>query len=148
MENYYQSLLTSNQDAYNMIEPNTTWYLGTVGSQVNYKAGICKTVNDKISARDCERTDEMVKTNIGLPRAGEMFTSQITRGTKAGAWTLTPWNSSDMRNIWYDGNLVYVNLTNNSGARPSMYLKRNVVIASNNTGNGTYEYPYKIELNQ
>ena len=41
---------------------------------------------------------------------------------------------------------VYNIPTDGSAARLSIYLKQNVVIASNNKCNGTYEYKYSIEL--
>ena len=143
LETYYQGL---DETTKNMIERDTTWYLGTVGSGTNYKASTCSTVDSNTDTKMCEKTTSTTIANIGLPRYGEIFTSQITRGTKDYFWTLTPYSASD---VWYaDGNggLDGSNPTNVSGARPSMYLKSYIRIASSNTGDGTYEKPYDIEL--
>lgn len=143
LETYYQGL---NDNWKNMIEPNKIWYLGTVGTGTSYKASICASVNANIDTAACSKTTAIATSNIGLPRIGEMFASQITRGVKSTFLTLTPYNSSDQ--VWYFSNRG--NLTDNGnkvgGARPSMYLKENVIISKDNTGNGTYEHPYDIEL--
>jgi len=151
LETYYQGLQTTNETAFKMIEPNTTWYLGGVGSgssfgNHHYKASICATVDASVSMSTCDEKATSTTASIALPRVGEMFTSQITRGSKANFWTLTPYSTSSVRNVRSYGNLYYLNPTNGDGARPSMYLKSTIKIATGNTGNGTYEYPYSIEL--
>lgn len=144
LETYYQNNVVEPYKT--MIELNTTWYLGTVEDGTNYKASICKIVNAEISANTCERTDTSTTASIGLPRVGEMFTSQITRGRKAVFWTLTPCSTSIVRSV-YNGNGLSNSIpTMGWGLRPSMYLKSNVVISSTNTGDGTYEHPYMVEL--
>ncbi len=148
---YYLSLEESSR---NMVEPNTIWFLGTVGDWISYKASICQTADANISTLNCERTTAIAKAYIGLPRVGEMFTSQITRGSKIQFWTLTPYSTSYVRFLHPDNSLsTSVGSTNNNelptiprSIRPSLYLKSNVVIANNNTGDGTYEHPYEIEL--
>ena len=131
-----------------MIEPSTTWYLGTVGDGVNYKSSICASVDANTSMNECVDRTTSTTANIGLPRVGEMFTSIITRGTKIGFWTITPRFSSRVSLIGNNGYLTSFQVWDKASLRPSMYLKSNVVIASNNTGNGTYEHPYTIELGQ
>ena len=139
-----------------MIQPNTTWYLGYVGDgssygNYHYKASICATVDANTSTQNCTKitdTSKYTTASIALPRVGEMFTSQITRGTKAIFWTLTPYNTSYVRYVRTDGNLAYYSPTNGYGARPSMYLKSTIKIAINNTGNGTYEKPYSISYSE
>ncbi len=144
LESYYQGL---DENVQNMIEPNTTWYLGTVADGNSYKASICATVDANINVSTCTKTSVNTTANIGLPRMGEMFTSQMTRGTKANFWTLTP---SSSFSVWFvnERSGFYHNTDSMSGygARPSMYLKSNVVISKDNTGDGTYEHPYDIEL--
>jgi len=147
LENYYQGLKIANETAYNMIEPSTTWYLGTVGSGVNYKASICANIDVTKSMNACTDKATSTTASIGLPRVGEMFTSQITRGTKANFWTLTPYDMSNVLNVGYDS-VGINNPYRGYGARPSMYLKSGIKIASSNTGNGTFEKPYSIELGQ
>ncbi len=153
LETYYQNNIEEPYQS--MIVSNTTWYLGTVGEGANYKLSICETADSAINVSTCVRTANHTTATVGLPRVGEMFTSQITRGTKAIFWTLTPYidrfNSvSGVRTVDQFGNLGYNDnmRTASFGVRPSMYLKPNVVIASTNTGDGTYEHPYTIELSQ
>jgi len=151
LETYYQGLQTANETAFKMIEPNTTWYLGGVGSgssfgNHHYKASICATVDAGVSMSACDEKATSTTASIALPRAGEMFTSHITRGSKASFWTLTPYSPLYVWYVYNYGTLLNNFPTSGYGARPSMYLKSNVVIASNNTGNGTYEYPYSLEI--
>jgi len=143
LESYYQSLDTMIKS---MIEPNRIWYLGTVGNGTNYKSSICKVVDTNISVSSCEKIEETTFANIALPRVGEMFVNQITRGESENFWTLTPYSSTLVRSMNSNGALYNSNPTSGFGIRPSMYLKSNVVIARNNTGDGTYEHPYEIEL--
>ena len=145
LENYYQGLKTTNETAYNMIEPNTTWYLGTVGKEINYKASICATVDANTSMNACRDKATSTTASIGLPRVGEMFTSQITRGTKDTFWTLTPYSSSGVRHVFRSGYMYHFEPTGSMGARPSMYLKSTIKIAGSNSGNGTFEKPYSVE---
>lgn len=140
LESYYTGLDATMKG---MIEPNTTWYLGTIAGGVSYKKSVCATVDANTDIRTCTKTTNTT-ANIGLPRLGEMFTSQITRKEKESFWTLTPQTTLDVLSVsnTFQGKTP----TNSFGARPSMYLKSNVVISKNNTGDGTYEHPYDIEL--
>ena len=150
LETYYQDLKTTNEEAFNMIEPNTTWYLGGAGpgdsfGNHHYKASICASVDASVSMNACTEKATSTTANIGLPRAGEMFTSLITRGTKASFFTLTPYSEYRVRYVGSDGILYHDPPMFGKGAcRLSMYLKADVKIASGNTGNGTYEKPYTL----
>ncbi len=141
--NYYSNL---EDKAKNMVEVSKNWYFGTVFSGGNYKSSICQVVNSGISALDCEKLSNEIDVYIGLPRIGEMFTSHITRGTKINFWTLTPDSARFVRNILWYGSSSYSSSDTALAVRPSLYLKSNVVIAKDNTGDGTYEHPYEIEL--
>ncbi len=143
LETYYQNNIAEPYKF--MVEPSQTWYLGAVGDGTNYKASICRAVDSTIAARDCPKTTANTVSNIGLPRAGEMFTSLITRGTQAHFWTLTPYNDSRVQCI-NSVSMGFYDPRDASSIRPSMYLKSNVVISKENTGDGTYEHPYDIEL--
>jgi len=143
LESYYQNNIIESYR--NMIEKDTVWYLGTVGREVNYKASICKDIDATIGTKDCIKTEEIAVATIGLPRVGEIFTCQITRGTRAGFWTLTPYTTNQM-NCVHASAPLFQDLTRVMDVHPSMYLKSNVVIAKDNTGDGTYEHPYDIEL--
>lgn len=143
-------MAVTNLKAYNMIQPGTEWFAGTITYGSNYKNGICSDIDNDLSMNACTNKLTPVITNIGLPRVGEMFTSQITRRIKVDVdfWTLTPASSTDVF-IVSDGGFLPEDASpyNKRGVRPSMYLKSNVVIASDNTGNGTYEKPYSLSLN-
>jgi len=143
LETYYQNLDESEK---NLIETNTIYYLGTVGQGKSYKASICQTVDANVGVKDCLKTKNTAVANIGLLRVGEMFTSQITDSTRKKFWLLTPNSTSDIRVIDTYSGLNMYSPSSNLGIRPSMYLKSNVVIASSNTGDGTYDHPYDIEL--
>lgn len=147
LETYYQNLATSNLAAYNMIEPNTIWYLGDGFG--NYKLTKCATENANVSMNDCSDKAESTTVNIGLPRIGEMFTSQITREEKLKFWVLNKGGGMEVAFIGATDAVLTADesYTTCQGARPSMYLKSNVVISSDNTGNGTYEHPYSLSMN-
>ena len=143
LDTYYDGI-----DTYwkSMIEPNTTWYTGRFGDGASYKLSICASDDTNISTYDCERTSSKTENSIGLPRVGEMFTSQISRTGKENYWTLTPYDDYYVRFIGNLGDLYDAYTTSSYYLRTSFYLKKNVKIASNNTGNGTYEKPYSIEF--
>jgi len=145
LESYYQGL---NNTWKRMIQPSTTWYLASVGDGTSYKASICSQVDVNTSTQNCTKTSTTTTASIALPRLGEMFTSLITRANlnTAAFWTLTPHSTSDVRYMDTNGIIDKNSSTFVYGARPSMYLKSTVKIASDNTGNGTYEKPYKLSM--
>lgn len=147
LQSYYVNNIA---DPYkSMIAENQIWYLGAVGVGENYKASICTSVDVDTNIKTCAKTVTKVTATIGLPRVGEMFTSQITRGERQNFWTLTPIDTEYVRLMCSDGYLGGSGIFNSmrtEGARPSMYLKSTVKISSSNTGDGTYEHPYDIEL--
>ncbi len=145
LETYYQSLDAMTR---NMIEKDTTWYLEMIRAGDNYKVTICKVVDANISMSSCEKTTKVAIANIGLPRVGEMFTGQITRGTKTSFWTLTQSSTSYVRVTYEDGRMGSAQPKFPYGGRPSVYLNSNIRLASDNTGDGTYEHPYEIELGE
>ena len=147
LESYYQNMKNTDITSYNMIQPNMTWYLGSVAYNESYKKSICASVDINTSTSNCTKTTATTTSTIGLPRYGEMFTSHITRGEKKEFWTLTPYDSNTRINF-----IHFTGFSEASGpgslfqARPSLYLKPNVAIATNKMGRGTYEYPYQLEL--
>lgn len=149
LDNYYQNL---DSKIKNMIEPNTTWYLG-YGDSISYSYKLCICESDDINTNmiACKKTSNITQASIGLPRIGEIFTSQITRGIKSSFFTLSPSSTvyqSDhyVLQVKSDNSVSNHQPSQTNGVRPSMYLKQNVVIAKDNTGDGTYEHPYDIEL--
>jgi len=147
LEEYYNELNSIDKS---MIETDTTWYLGAVQlNKYNYKLTACNLPEVDVSVRDCEKTTSIATANIGLPRLGEIFTSHISRSERASGttfWTLTPENYYN--SVWNIGDLAgnSYSVLSKILVRPSLYLKEKVVISKDNTGDGTYEHPYDIEL--
>ena len=56
-------------------------------------------------------------------------------------WTLTPYITSSVRNVMFNGNENYILLANASGVRPSINLKSSVKIVD---GDGTIDNPYRL----
>ena len=128
------SYLTTDQ--VNMIEDNTTWYLGTVGFCMSYK--LAKYTNTSSTSVTSNRTT----ATIGLPRFGELYSYLSNEDM---FWSLTP--------SYFDVDKVYTfmaGVTNKEGEvtesafiRPSMFLKSNVIITG---GDGTKENPFEVAL--
>ena len=124
--------LTSEQE--NMIEDNTTWYLGTVRNGSSYR--LAKYTDTNMSAL----TSNTTNAKVGLLRLGELMAGQCDR--KASFWLLT--NNGvyvkylDMHSGIYDAypQTLY-------SIKPTLNLKSNVIITS---GDGTLQNPFEIEL--
>ena len=127
-------------DSYsNTIEDNTTWYLGTVGEGASYKlAKYTDETGDTL-------TSNVAVAKVGLLRMGELMSGQFDRyDNNKTYWILTPYRTSSVRNVTYDGHTRHSSPSNNlNGVRPSFNLKQNVVITS---GNGTKNNPFTVEL--
>ena len=128
-----------------MIEDNTTWYLGTVGGGTSYK--LAKYTDETGNTL----TSSTTTSKVGLLRLGELMLGQFEKyyangsatGLTTGYWTLTPYSASDVRYVYYNGNAGSINPTAANGVRPSINLKSNVVITG---GDGTKNRPFTIEL--
>ncbi len=128
--------LTSDQ--VDMIEDNTTWYLGTVGDGVNYK------LTKYQDATSSSLTTTTATAKVGLLRLGELMAGQFDKyGNNTTYWTMTPYNSSNVRNVYYYGSSDNSSPANSYGFSPSMNLKQNVVITG---GDGTKKNPFQIKL--
>ena len=126
--------LTSDQ--VNMIEDNTTWYLGTVGSGTNYKLAKYQ------DATSSSLTTSTTTAQIGLLRLGELMAGKFAKdGNNTDYWTLTPLDTSYVRNVNYNGNGDDCSPATSYGSRPSMNLKSTVKIVS---GTGTKSDPFVI----
>ena len=125
--------LTSDQ--VNMIEDNTTWYLGTVGN-TNYKLAKYQ------DATSSNLTTSTTTAKVGLLRLGELMAGQFDKyGNNTTYWTLTPYSSSYVRYVDSYGFVYYDSPTSSYGSRPSMNLKSTVKIVS---GTGTKSSPFSI----
>ena len=128
-----------------MIEENTTWYLGTVGEGTSYK--LAKYTDETGNTLTSSTTD----AKIGLLRMGELMAGQFekyyanesTTGLTTTYWTLTPHNLSVVRKVDDNGGGSNYGPSNAFGVKPSLNLKQNVVITS---GNGTKNNPFTVEL--
>ena len=130
------SCLTSEQ--VDMIEDNTTWYLGTVGNGTSYK--LAKYTDTNMSSLTSNTTTAKVR----FLRYGELMSGQFDIiGNNIYYWTLTPYSTSYVRSMNNNGRASYSNLTNAIGIRSALNLKSNVIITG---GDGTKNNPFTLEL--
>ena len=139
---------------------NNTWYNGLVSKSMldkgtyyikamlsgSYKNYLCNTNNTTETTKDCVKTTSIWNTGyVGLPRYGEMFASQQGNGynSSSGMWLITPHSSSEVSGVSNDGYSTSSNPSKTYAARPSIYLKSNVVITG---GSGTKSDPFTIAL--
>ena len=125
-------------DYINMIEENTTWYLGNVNSGSNYKL-----------SKYQDESGETLITNttiaaVGLLRLGELMSSQFDIfKNNTTYWTLTTsMNRGRIYNITNYGEATY-NLTREHAIRLSLNLKQDVIITG---GTGLKNDPFTLEL--
>ena len=132
LTNYVDSSYSS------MIEDNTTWYLGTVGSGTSYKLA------KYTDATGTTLTSSTTVAKVGLLRLGELMSGQFDRyGNNTYYWTLTPYSTSYVWYVGYNGIASIYNPSHAYGVRPSINLKSDVVITG---GLGTKEQPFEIAL--
>ena len=124
-----------------------TYYTKTMSSKF-YKDFLCNANNTTETTKDCVKTTSVWNAGyVGLPRYGEMFDSQQGESYKSSSdiWLITPYISPYSRvwiaNIYGDAFSDYPSYT--YAARPSIYLKSNVVITG---GDGTKSNPFTIAL--
>ena len=122
-----------------MIEDNTTWYLGTVGSGSSYSYKNAKYTD----ASGTAITSNIAEAKVGLLRFGELMAGQFDRyGNNTYYWTLTPYSSSYVRFVDSYGLADYFSPSRLSyGVRPSVNLKSNVQIIN---GDGTLNSPFEL----
>ena len=121
-----------------MIEDNTTWYLGTVGIGTSYK--LAKYTDTNMSST----TASITNAKVGLLRLGELMSGQFDRyGNNTSYWTLTPYSTSYVRNVNDYGYAYNITSARALGVRPSINLKSNVQIVN---GDGTKNNPFTLEL--
>ena len=125
-------------DTYNnMIEDNTIWYLGTVGSGSSYKLA-------KYTDIDMTSTTTNTIAKVGLLRLGELMSGQFDRyENNSYFWLLNPYNSTYALAISDIGVSVNVGVWASHAVKPTFNLKSNVILTS---GDGTLQNPFQIEL--
>ena len=119
----------------NMIEENTTWYLGIMGSGSSY---ILAKYSDTSMSKYATSTD----TKVGLLRFGELMAGQFDRSTNnIQYWTLTRRSSSAINYLNSQCTMVFDFYDRTYGIRPALNLKSNVIITS---GDGTLQNPFTL----
>ena len=122
----------------NMIEDNTTWYLGKVVDGTSYK--LAKYTDTNMSSL----TSSQTSAKVGLLRIGELMSGQFDRsGNNTAYWTLTPYSSSLVRDVYINGNARSYIPSRADGVRPSMNLKSSVQIVN---GDGTLNSPFELSV--
>ena len=151
-----------NSDKYWDYYLNNTWYNSLASKSMldkgtyyikarssgSYKNSLCNTDNTSETTENCVKTVSVWNSGyVGLPRYGEMFASQQGNGRKSSSsiWLITPYDSYF---VWYVNDSAYASQQGPYGngtyvARPSIYLKSNVVITG---GSGTKSDPFTIAL--
>ena len=136
--NYLTSGTYLTRDQVNMIEDNTTWYLGTVDVGVNYKLTKYQDTTSN------NLTTSTTTAQIGLLRIGELMAGQFDKAdNNIDYFMLTPYSSLYVRGVSRNGYSSNYGPTKSFGSRPSMNLKSNVIITG---GNGTKSNPFQIKL--
>ena len=121
----------------NMIEDDTTWYLGKVGNGSSYR--LAKYIDINMSSL----TSNTTRATVGLLRLGELMAGQFDkRANNIIYWIITRYGST-VNNVRYDGVSSNDSISVSNGARPSLNLKQNVIITS---GDGTLQNPFTLAL--
>ena len=135
-EDYIKSYV--GEEYSNMIEENSTWYVGTVGSTNSYKLA---KYTDELG------TTTSITAKVGLLRLGELMASQFTEfDNNTNYWTITirsPQSQQQMRAVTAHSEITFFGINDTLGIKPALNLKSNVIITS---GDGTLQNPFQIEL--
>ena len=130
-------LIASNyleNDSINMIEDNSTWYLGTVNNGDSYKLAKYTDISSTSFTNN-------TTAKIGLLRLGELLTGQ-SGSEDMSHWLLTP-TATGLAVIGNYGSLSSLASSDTFYVRPAMNLKANVVITG---GDGTKNNPFTVKL--
>ncbi len=129
-----------------MLDKGTYYIKARSSSSGSYKNSLCNTDNTTETTKTCVKTTSIWNSGyVGLPRYGEMFASQQGSGYNSSSdmWLITPYSSSYVWGVNYSGNANNYLPYYGRAARPSIYLKSNVVITG---GSGTKSDPFTIAL--
>ena len=135
---WYNSL-----DSKSMLDKGIYYIKRSSGS---YKNSLCNTNNTTETTKSCGKTTSVWNTGyVGLPRYGEIFASQQGNGynNSSHIWLITSYSSSNVWAVLGHGSGSDRNPSDTLAARPSIYLKSNVVITG---GSGTKSNPFTIAL--
>ncbi len=142
---YYLNNTWYNSLAQKSMLDKGTYYIKVMSSGF-YKNFLCNTNNTTETTKDCVKTTSIWNSGyVGLPRYGEMFSSQQGNGYNSSStiWLITPYSSSLVWYVYNHGSAYNDNPSNTYGVRPSINLKSNIVITG---GSGTKSNPFTITL--
>ena len=137
---YLNNGIYMNSEQLNMIENNTTWYLGTVRDRMSYKLAKYRDTSSNIL------TTKTTISKVGLLRFGELMSGKFNIGNNPDDtyWLLTPFNDIDsVRYNFLNGSSNPLSINDSSGIKPTLNLKSNIVVTG---GLGTKEQPFQIAL--
>ena len=126
-----------------MIEDNTTWYLGTIGNGDSYK--LAKYTDTEMS----DTTSSTAIAKVGLLRLGELMLGPFDKYNNYNSyWSLTPYSQEYMRLVYNTGRVSIGGLLAKPpsltySVLPSMNLKSNVIITG---GTGLKNDPFILSL--
>ena len=134
---WYNSLASKN-----MLDKET-YYINDVDHCQSYKNSLCNTNNTNETIKSCTKTTNIWNGYVGLPRYGEMFASQQGTGYDSSSyiWLITPSTSSTVQYVYGYNVGYYRSFSTSLAARPSIFLKSNVVITG---GTGTKSDPFTL----
>ena len=122
----------------NMIEDDTTWYLGYVASGASYKLSKYNDINMS------DLTSTTTGAKVGLLRYGELMAGQFRASSNNKYFSLTPYNfKTNIGIITTNGMLSASATTTTLGIKPALNLKSNVIITR---GDGTLQNPFELSV--
>ena len=154
-------------DYRNMVQTNTTWYLGGGGLGSSSNPTSTYYANERDSSKIYSGRSPSTTGNVGLMYASDygysVLSSSCTRTTNLGSyntnacagnawlkketyeWTITPFSGNSTR-VWFvsnSGYVLYNGAYNGYVSRPVLYLKSDVTVMG---GDGSLDNPYRIRL--
>ncbi len=124
-------------DQLKMLEDNNTWYIGYVGSSVNYKYAKYSDISNYVLLNSASFA------KIGILRYGELMTGQEQLSNNGPYWLSTNHSSISKKGVGTASNDTVTEIDSTLGVKPAMNLKSNVVITG---GDGTKNNPFTVAL--
>ena len=154
-------------DYRNMVQTNTTWYLGGGGLGSSSNPTSTYYANERDSSKIYSGRSPSTTGNVGLMYASDYgysvlssscartinldsYNSNICAGNawlkkETYEWTITPFSGNSTR-VWFvsnSGYVLYNGAYNGYVSRPVLYLKSDVTVMG---GDGSLDNPYRIRL--
>ena len=138
-ETFYPNLVST----YGNLFDNGLYYMGEISVGNSYKLGICASNNG--NTKSCSKTNQAGVFNVGLPRFGEMFSTQpVDFSNSEGMWLINPTSGRVGWLVLTQGMGYYNDISVSSWAAcPTLHLKSTVKIIE---GSGTESDPYVVGL--